>query len=183
MTDKERCRAIIRPGPNFRGCQQLPPDLLDKHTIQHSLCRVEFNDALCVQNAVGIVVENWTNQRLEFPEVEVEAGGQDRWYQPAAVPPHTRDLALLAHSTRGDHAQVLLVNSLNKHENTQHYVWFITSALMNCRAACAGWWRTPGPGFTSVWPGGPGRGLCGPRPPSLTPASSTPVWRSRAQHS
>jgi len=57
------------------------------------------------QNAVGIVVENWTNQRLEFPEVEVEAGGQDRWYQPAAVPPHTRDLALLAHSTRGDHAQ------------------------------------------------------------------------------
>ena len=108
MTDKERCRAIIRPGPNF---WRLPPGLLDKHTTQHSLCRLELNNTLSFQNAVGVVVENWTNQRLEFPEVEVEAGGQDRWYQPAAVPPHTRDLALLAHSTRGDLAQVLLVNS------------------------------------------------------------------------
>ena len=61
------------------------------------------------QNAVGVILENWTNQKLEFPAGRQEAGGEsyfvvtsihamscryfagtDRWYPPQDIPKHTR---------------------------------------------------------------------------------------------
>ena len=42
------------------------------------------------QNAVAVLVENWTNQKLEFPELSQELGGTDRWYPPENVDKHTR---------------------------------------------------------------------------------------------
>lgn len=53
------------------------------------------------ETAVGITVENWLNQRLEFPELNIAEGAVDRWLQPVSVERHTRDIALLAHGTRG----------------------------------------------------------------------------------
>ena len=53
------------------------------------------------QNAVGISIDNWTNQKLEFPEVTITEGGKDRWYSPLDIARHTRDIAILAHSVRG----------------------------------------------------------------------------------
>jgi len=53
------------------------------------------------KNAVGISVDNWTNQKLEFPEVSLAEGAKDRWYKPVDVARHTRDIAMLAYSQRG----------------------------------------------------------------------------------
>ena len=35
-------------------------------------------------------MENWTNQKLEFPELSQELGSTDRWYPPENVDKHTR---------------------------------------------------------------------------------------------
>ena len=53
------------------------------------------------QNAVGISIDNWTNQKLEFPEFTIDEGSKDRWYSPVDIHRHTRDIALLAYSLRG----------------------------------------------------------------------------------
>jgi len=53
------------------------------------------------KNAVGISIENWTNQKLEFPEVTITEGAKDRWYEPVDIHRHSRDIAILAHSQRG----------------------------------------------------------------------------------
>ena len=53
------------------------------------------------QNAVGISIDNWTNQKLEFPEFTIAEGAKDRWYNPVDIQRHTRDIALLAYSQRG----------------------------------------------------------------------------------
>ena len=50
---------------------------------------------------VGISIDNWTNQRLEFPDLTITEGAKDRWYIPVDIPRHTRDIALLAYSQRG----------------------------------------------------------------------------------
>jgi len=57
------------------------------------------------KNAVGISIENWTNQKLEFPEFTITEGGKDRWYKPVDIPKHTRDISMLAHSLRGSGAK------------------------------------------------------------------------------
>ena len=38
-----------------------------------------------VQNAVGVTIENWTNQKLEFPEDFISEGARDMWYKPLEV--------------------------------------------------------------------------------------------------
>jgi len=53
------------------------------------------------KNAVGISIENWTNQKLEFPEVTIDEGEKDRWYGPIDIHRHSRDIAILAYSQRG----------------------------------------------------------------------------------
>ena len=37
------------------------------------------------QNAVGVTIENWTNQKLEFPEDFISEGARDMWYKPLEV--------------------------------------------------------------------------------------------------
>jgi len=53
------------------------------------------------KNAVAVLVENWTNQKLEFPELSQELGSTDRWYPPENVDKHTRDIALVSYSSHG----------------------------------------------------------------------------------
>jgi len=53
------------------------------------------------ENAVGVTIENWTNQKLEFPEDFISEGARDMWYKPLEVRPHMRDFGLLAHGVRG----------------------------------------------------------------------------------
>jgi len=53
------------------------------------------------KTAVGITVENWSNHKLEAPDVTIDDGGVDRWLKPMTVPRHTRDISIIAYSTRG----------------------------------------------------------------------------------
>ena len=39
---------------------------------------------------MAVSIENWTNQKLEFPSLTQEEGGTDRWYPPQDIPKHTR---------------------------------------------------------------------------------------------
>jgi len=57
------------------------------------------------ENAVGVTIENWTNQKLEFPEDFISEGARDIWYKPLEVRRHTRDLCLLAHGVRGSRSR------------------------------------------------------------------------------
>jgi len=52
-------------------------------------------------NAVAVVIENWTNQKFEFPTLKQEVGGTDRWYPPQDIPMHTRDIAVISYSSHG----------------------------------------------------------------------------------
>jgi hypothetical protein len=53
------------------------------------------------QDAVGISIENWTNQKLQFPQFTISKGSKDRWYKPVDIEKHTRDIALLAYGSQG----------------------------------------------------------------------------------
>jgi len=53
------------------------------------------------KDAVGISVDNWTNQKLEYPEVTISEGSKDRWYKPVDIEKHTRDIAMLAYGVEG----------------------------------------------------------------------------------
>ena len=44
-----------------------------------------FCSPFLVQNAVGVTIENWTNQKLEFPEDFISEGARDMWYKPSEV--------------------------------------------------------------------------------------------------
>jgi len=57
------------------------------------------------ENAVGVTIENWTNQKLEFPEDFISEGARDMWYKPSEVRRHTRDFGLLAHGVRGSQSR------------------------------------------------------------------------------
>ena len=34
---------------------------------------------------MGVTIENWTNQKLEFPEDFISEGARDMWYKPSEV--------------------------------------------------------------------------------------------------
>ena len=44
-----------------------------------------FSQLFLLQNAVGVTIENWTNQKLEFPEDFISEGARDIWYKPLEV--------------------------------------------------------------------------------------------------
>ena len=44
-----------------------------------------FSQFCLLQNAVGVTIENWTNQKLEFPEDFISEGARDIWYKPLEV--------------------------------------------------------------------------------------------------
>ena len=54
-----------------------------------------------LQDAVGISIENWTNQKLQFPQFTISEGSKDRWYKPVDIEKHLRDIALLAYGSGG----------------------------------------------------------------------------------
>jgi len=53
------------------------------------------------EKAVGITIDNWTNNKLEFPELTITDGAVDRWLKPDTISRHTSDISLLAHGLRG----------------------------------------------------------------------------------
>lgn len=56
-------------------------------------------------NAVGVSVENWTNQKLEFPEDFISEGAKDSGFPPVEVPRHSREVGLLAHGEAGSQSR------------------------------------------------------------------------------
>ena len=54
-------------------------------TAAKNECFYIFSSPFLVQNAVGITIENWTNQKLEFPEDFISEGARDMWYKPSEV--------------------------------------------------------------------------------------------------
>ena len=61
------------------------------HTeILKTECLLSLEYSSYFQNAVAVSIENWTNQKLEFPALTQEEGRTDRWWKPQDIPKHTR---------------------------------------------------------------------------------------------
>ena len=80
------CLSHLLSGPDIKMIKHPFPPCT--YTYSHHLISYKYH--LCLQNAVAVSIENWTNQKLEFPSLTQEEGGTDRWYPPQDIPKHTR---------------------------------------------------------------------------------------------
>jgi len=88
------------------------------------------------KDAVGVTVDNWSNHRLELPEVSLSLGASDRWWQPRDIQRHTRDIALLSYGIRGSGSKGTITFHI---ENSWPRVY-----------VSLGWYKKPGSSLSVV---------------------------------